>query len=353
MTTSGSTGPRPAALPVPQIADPREAPPIRWGILGPGGIARSFATAVREGTASTVAAVGSRDTARAAVFAHEFDIERAYGSYAELVADERVDAVYVSSPHSEHHAHALLALRAGKPVLVEKAFTRNAAEAGEVLETARRAGLLAAEAMWSRYLPHYDVLRRAVVGGLVGEVVHILADHSQRLYPGGPARLATPELAGGALLDLGVYPVSLADHLFGGPTEVTARARLTDRGVDASTAVVLGQPGGALALLSASMLAAGPCTATVTGTLGRLELASRFYAPTTIRWRAPDGTVLAERDGGPASHAHGFAYEAAEFARCLVSGRLETASMPHAATLRVMATMDEVRRQVGVTFPGE
>ncbi|MDN5796888.1 MAG: Gfo/Idh/MocA family oxidoreductase [Intrasporangium sp.] len=351
--TADSTGPRPAALPAPRVADPRDAPAIRWGILGPGGIARAFAAAVRQGTTSVVVAVGSRDAQRARAFAQDFGIERAHGSYADLVRDDRVDAVHVSSPHSEHHAHAILALQAGKPVLVEKAFTRNAPEAREVIETARRAGLLVAEAMWSRYLPHYDVVRRAVTDGLVGEVVHIVADHSQRLHPGGPPRLAAPELAGGALLDLGVYPVSFADHLLGRPSGVTARATLTERGVDATTAIVLSHAGGAQAVLSASMLAAGPCTATVTGTLGRLELEGRFYAPTTIRWRAPDGTVLDERDGGPASHAHGFAYEAAEFARGLVSGRLATESMPHAATLRVMQTMDEVRRQVGVTYPGE
>lgn len=340
-------------LPEPRVAEPRSAPAIRWGILGPGGIARAFAGAVRDGTASSVVAVGSRDAARAAVFGREFGIDRAYGSYADLVQDEEIDAVYVSSPHSEHYAHALMAIGAGKPVLVEKAFTRNAAEAREVIETARQAGLLVAEAMWSRYLPHYDIVRQATASGVIGDVVHVLADHSQRLYPAGPERLAAPELAGGALLDLGVYPVSFADLVLGGPSRISAAATLTDRGVDATTGIVLTHASGAQALVSASMLGAGPCTATVTGTLGRLELESRFYAPTTVRLRALDGTVLDEWDGAFGPEVHGFAYEAAEFARCLVSAEMETPSMPHAATLRVMETMDEVRRQIGVTYPGE
>jgi predicted dehydrogenase len=296
--------------------------------------------------------VGSRNAGRAQAFSDEFGVERAYGSYVDLVQDDAVDAVYVSSPHSEHYAHALMAIEAGKPVLVEKAFTRNAAEAREVVETGRAAGLLVAEAMWSRYLPHYDIVRQAVADGAIGDVVHLVADHSQRLYPAGPERLAAPELAGGALLDLGVYPVSFADLVLGAPNTVTAGGTLTDRGVDATTAVVLTYSSGSQALISTSMLGTGSCTATVTGTLGRLELASRFYAPTTVRLVGADGTVLDEWDGS-ISQVHGFAYEAAEFARSLAAGELETPSMPHVATLRVMEAMDEVRAQIGVTYPGE
>ena len=193
-------------LPEPRTPDPHEAPGIRWGVLGPGGIARTFADAVAVGTAGVVAAVGSRSLERAQAFAAEFGIDRAHGSYDDLVADDGVDAIYVASPHSEHHAHALLAVGAGKPVLVEKAFTRSAAEAREVFAAAQERGLLVAEAMWSRYLPHYDVVRQAVESGLIGEVTTVFADHGQYLYPNGPARLSQPELAGGALLDLGVYP---------------------------------------------------------------------------------------------------------------------------------------------------
>ncbi len=198
--------PRLAATAVP---DPMDAPPVRWGVLGPGGIANTFASALRAGTRSEVVAVGSRSADRASGFARRHGVARSYGSYEALVADPDVEAVYVASPHSEHHAHALLALGAGKPVLVEKAFTRSLAEADEVLGAARAGGLFAGEAMWSRYLPQYDVVRRTVEAGTVGDLVLLQADHGQRLWPGGPQRLSDPALAGGSLLDLGVYPISL------------------------------------------------------------------------------------------------------------------------------------------------
>jgi predicted dehydrogenase len=342
----------PLTLAAPTVPDPMEAPAIRWGIIGPGGIANVFADAVHEGTRSRVVAVGSRSAQRAQDFATRHGVERAHGSYDDLVADPDVDAVYVASPHSEHHEHALLALRAGKPVLVEKAFTRSLREADEVLAAAEGAGLLAAEAMWSRYLPHYDVIRRTVEAGTLGEVVIVDADHGQLLWPDGPARLSQPELAGGALLDLGVYPVSFADHVLGGLDAVTARGTLTDLGVDATTTIEARGPGGGIAHLWCSMAGATSCPARVVGTRARLEVEGRFYnVKSAVRLIGPDETVLDEFV--PSVTTHGFRFEAAEVARALDAGRLETWSMPWAATRRVMAAMDEVRRQVGVVYPGE
>ncbi len=344
----------PLELPEPRTPDPHDAPPIRWGVLAPGGIARTFAEAVAVGTASSVVAVGSRSRERAQDFADEFAIPRAYGSYEELVADAEVDAVYVASPHSEHRDHALLALGAGKPVLVEKAFTRSAAETREVLAAADGRGLLVVEAMWSRFLPHYDVVRHVVETDLIGELVTVFADHGQHLYPGGPARLSQPELAGGALLDLGVYPVSFADLVLGAPATVSATGTLTDLGVDATTTITVTAAGGAHAVLSCTMAAATPCTAVVAGTEGRLELSGAFYgAGSTIRLVNRNNEVIDERPGGLTDDVRGFSYEAAEFARCLVAGETESPLMPHATTLRVLDTMDDVRRQVGVVYPGE
>jgi len=342
----------PLTLAAPTVPDPMQAPAIRWGVIGPGGIANVFADAVHEGTRSRVVAVGSRSAQRAQEFATRHGVERAHGSYDDLVTDPDVDAVYVASPHSEHHDHALLALRAGKPVLVEKAFTRSLREADEVLSTAEDAGLLAAEAMWSRYLPHYDVIRRTVQAGTLGEVVIVDADHGQLLWPDGPARLSQPELAGGALLDLGVYPVSFADHVLGGLDSVTARSTLTDLGVDATTTIEASGPAGGIAHLWCSMAAATSCPARVVGTRARLEVQGRFYnVKSTVRLIGPDDSVLDEFV--PSVTTHGFRFEAAEVARALAAGRLETWSMPWAATRRVMAAMDEVRRQVGVVYPGE
>ena len=340
-------------LPEPRTPDPREAPGIRWGVLGPGGIAHTFADAVSVGTASTVVAVGSRSIDRAQAFAAEFGIERAHGSYEELVADDGVDAIYVASPHSEHRDHALLAIAAGKPVLAEKAFMRSAAQAREVFAAADEQGLLVAEAMWSRHLPHYDVVKQVAESGLIGEVVTVFADHGQYLYPNGPVRLSQPELAGGALLDLGVYPVSFADHVLGSTTSVQAAGTLTDLGVDATTNIIVTNAAGAHGVLSCTMAAATPCTAVVSGTAGRVELSSTFYGPASVRLFDRGHRLVDERAAGLAADVRGFSYEAAEFARCLVTGRHESTTMPWAATLRVMETMDEARRQVGVSYPGE
>jgi predicted dehydrogenase len=331
-----------------------DAPPVRWGVLGPGGIATTFAQAVHHGTRSSVVAVGSRSAERAAAFAERHGVPRSHGSYEDLVADRDVEAVYVASPHSEHRDHALLALRAGKPVLVEKAFTRSLAETEEVLGEAQARGLFAAEAMWSRYLPSYDVVRRTIDAGSLGDVLVVDADHAQLLWPDGPARLSQPELAGGALLDLGVYPVAFADHVLGGLDAVRATGTLSDLGVDVTTTISARGPRGGIAQLWCSMGAATSCPARVVGTRARLELdaGDSFYGSACrVRLVGPDGSVLDE--WVPEVTDHGFRYQVAEVARALAQDRTETWSVPWAATRRVMAVMDEVRRQVGVVYPGE
>lgn len=333
------------------VPDPMTAPPLRWGILGAGGIARHFAAAVREATAGEVVAVGSRDQERADAFAQANGIGTAHGSYAALVADPRVEAVYVASPHSEHREHALLAIEAGRHVLVEKAFTRSLAEADEVISAAQAADVLVAEAMWSRYLPHYDILRRTVDAGALGEVVLVTAEHCQRLWPDGPQRLADPALAGGSLLDLGVYPVAFADLVLGGLTEVRTSGTLTPAGVDATAVVTAHGVDGGQAVLTSSMAGASACPATVVGTRARIELDGRFYQPTNMRLIAADGTVLDTYS--PEHQRHGFRYEIAEIARCVAAGERETSRMPHAATGRVMGVLDECRAQLGVRYPGE
>ena len=340
-------------LPAPRTPDPMAAPPLRWGILAPGWIAGQFAAALRRGTRQRIAAVGSRNLDRARAFADEHGAPTAYGSYDALVHDPRVDIVYVASPHSEHHRQARLALEAGKPVLVEKAFTRNAAEARDLIDLARANGLFVLEGMWSRFLPHYDVIHQAVHDGLIGEVTTVFADHGQHLYPDGPDRLASPDLAGGALLDLAVYPISFADFVLGAFTTVTATGSLTDRGVDRQESVTVANAAGALGVLHASMLAASPCSATICGTDGRLEIAGTFYLPSSVTLRDRDGQLVDRYDPTGDTAHQGLRYEAAEAARCLTAGAAESPLHPPATTLRIMHAMDEVRRQLGVHFPGE
>jgi predicted dehydrogenase len=296
-------------------------------------------------------AVGSRSLERAQAFAAEFGVARAYGDYDSLVEASEVDAVYVASPHSQHHEHALLALRAGKPVLVEKAFSRNAAEAADVVEAARASGLLAVEAMWTRFLPHLDVVRRSLEDGLLGEVRAVGADHGQLLYPDGPQRLADPALAGGALLDLGIYPVSFAHFALGAFSDVHATGTLAKTGVDAGETIAVTGPNGAVGALSSTMLAKTPCGASISGTAARIEIDGRFYQPNVVR-------LLDHRDREvdryePPSREHGLAYEAAEFARLLTAGKTESHLLPLDETLRIMQALDKVRSQLGVRFPGE
>jgi predicted dehydrogenase len=331
------------------IDDPRSAPPLRWGILGAGGIAHHFARTALAHSTQLVTAVGSRNPARAAAFAHEFHIDAAHSDYRALVEDPDVDVVYVATPHSEHRANALLALAAGKHVLVEKSFTRNEAEAREVFDAAGAAGLFVMEAMWMRFLPHIIELKEALDRGEIGDVVALGADHGQMLNFGPHHRLLDPALAGGALLDLGVYPISFAHHLLGVPEAVHAVGQLTETGVDGRESIILTYGPRTQAVLDSTLWATTPCTAWVAGVDGRIEVDGRFYAPSTFRVVRRDGTSWTYDGKVPG----GFQYQVAEVARRVAVGELESPVMPWQDTLEVMRMMDEVRAQLGVIYPGE
>ena len=334
------------------VPDPQDAPPLKWGILAPGGIANKFADAVRDFTAGTVVAVGSRDAGRAADFAEGHGIPRSYGSYADLVADDDVEAVYVASPHSGHREHALLAINAGKHVLIEKALARNSSEVEDIFAAAQQKRVFAMEAMWSRHLPHMAEVRRRVADGAIGEIVTLAADHGQALDLPNDHRLKSPELAGGALLDLGVYPIAFAVDLLGPPVEVTALGRLTDTGVDGHVSLVLDYGGKALAVLDTTLWTKTPTTAVVSGTEGSIEIDGDFYAPNVVRLRKADrGRTVVEEWGGPIDN--GFQFEAAELARCVADGKQESERMTWASSRAVIGVLDEARRQVGVRYPGE
>jgi predicted dehydrogenase len=334
------------------VPDPQDAPPLKWGILAPGGIANKFADAVRDFTAGTVVAVGSRDAGRAADFAEGHGIPRSYGSYADLVADDDVEAVYVASPHSGHREHALLAINAGKHVLIEKALARNSSEVEDIFAAAQQKRVFAMEAMWSRHLPHMAEVRRRVADGAIGEIVTLAADHGQALDLPNDHRLKSPELAGGALLDLGVYPIAFAVDLLGPPVEVKALGRLTDTGVDGHVSLILDYGGKALAVLDTTLWTKTPTTAVVSGTEGSIEIDGDFYAPNVVRLRKADrGRTVVEEWGGPIDN--GFQFEAAEVARCVADGKQESERMTWASSRAVIGVLDEARRQVGVRYPGE
>ncbi len=337
-----------AHLPLDPIGpSPAAAPQIRWGILAPGGIAALFARDVLAHTNSPIVAVGSRSSSRAEEFADAFGIPRAYGSYQELLADDEVDAVYIASPHSHHYAHARAAIDAGKHLLVEKSFAHNAREAESVFHAARDAGVHVMEAMWTRFLPQFYTLRALLARGVIGDIVHIYAAHGQAISH--VPRLAQPELAGGALLDLGVYPVSLVHHILGPPEAVHASGRLTPAGVDETLGITMTYPG-AVATLASTMRARTHNIAEIAGTRGMISLSDTFYHPSadiTVRMDGEEPRTFASEVRG------GYQFEAAEMARNIHAGALESPLMTWQDTIDIMRTMDEVRRQLGVEFPGE
>lgn len=341
----------PAVLPPARTPDPRQSPPVRWGVLAPGRIAGSFFDAVSRYTPGRLVAVGSRSAERAGAFADRFGAQRSYSSYEQLVSDPEVDAVYIASPHSEHAKQALLAIAAGKPVLVEKPFARNAAEAAAVADAARAAGVLAMEAMWTRFLPQTDVIGRLLADGALGEVGTVLADHGQYFEPDPTGRLFNPELAGGALLDLGVYPISFASFVLGQPDSIVASGTVTTTGVDAQAGMVL-TTGSAQACLNTTLAAKTPTTASICGTAARLEISGPFYAPGTLTLRANDGRELV-RELDEINGHYGMSHEAAHLATLIREGATDSPLLPLAETVAVLSTIDEVRRQLGVSYPGE
>jgi predicted dehydrogenase len=323
---------------------------LRWGILATGGIAHAFASDLRTAGLDLVA-VGSRSQESADAFAAEFGIPRAHGSYAALAADPEVDIIYVSTPHPMHHDDARLALEHGKHVLVEKAFTVNRREAEDLQRLAAERGLLAMEAMWTRYLPHMVRVREIIDSGALGEIRAVSADHTQLISSDPTHRLNALELGGGALLDLGIYPISFIWDILGEPTSIQATARLGETGADTEVATIMTHASGAVSTSLSSSRAAGPNAASIIGTEARIDLDRVWYTPTTFRVVTPDGTVResysSEVDG------RGMQYQALAAERLVRDGILEGDILPIAESVAIMGTLDEIRAQIGVRYPSE
>lgn len=346
--------PLPSTLPVPRTPPPREAPSLRWGIMAPGGIANDFVAALQHQTGQRVVAAGSRSLERAEAFCDKHHLDRAYGSYEELASDPEVDVVYVATVNSGHRDGALLAINAGKAVLVEKPFTSTAAEAREVAAAARSRGVLCMHAMWTRYLPQTDVLRQILDAGLLGDVQFLAADHSQWLPRDG--RLFKPELGGGALLDLGVYPVAFASSVLGRPARLFAHGMLTDDGLDSQAVLTLQYASGAVAAITTSMLAPMPTGAAIGGTEAMLRFDEPFYQPfgfTVARSGMQGGGSVRWEDQSGIGVPDGLCYQAAALARYAVEGRTDSPLLGLDESIAIMETLDEARHQLGAYLPGE
>ena len=323
---------------------------IRWGVLGPGGIARRFATGLQAVEDADLVAVGSRTAATAAAFADEFDVPRRHVGYEELAKDEEVDVIYVSTPHVFHLENTLLCLESGKPVLCEKPFAMNAAQSQIMIDKARETDLFLMEAMWTHFFPAIARLRELVAAGTIGEVRQVKADFCFRGGWNPEARHLNLALGGGALLDVGVYCVAFAQMIFGEePQDVTGFADLVETGADGQAAMILSYDSGAFASLTCAVRTSSPHEAYVLGTDGYIKIPHSFWkSDRLILFRGDKEEELVFDLLG-----NGFGYEAAEVGRCLREELRESAIMPLEKTIAIQRTMDRLRSQWGLRYPME
>ncbi|MGO1257192.1 Gfo/Idh/MocA family protein [Microbacterium gubbeenense] len=321
---------------------------LRWGILATGGIARKFTSDLIT-AGLTVAAAGSRTQESADRFAGEFGIPAAQGSYAALAEDPGVDAIYIATPHPQHVEAARLALAGGKHVLIEKPITLTGFEAAEIRDLAEARGLVAMEAMWTRYVPMMARIREILAAGTIGEVRAVSADHTQSISTDPAHRLNALELGGGALLDLGVYPISFVWDVLGAPTTIQASGRIGETGADTEVATVMTHASGAVSTTMSSSRGAGPNTAHIVGSRARIDIDRTWYNQTTFTVTSSDGSVIERYE--EAIDGRGMQFQALALENAVATGVAPLLSIDEST--EIMRTLDEIRRQIGVRYPGE
>ena len=323
---------------------------LRWGIMSTGTIARAFAEGIASLDNAQVVAVGSRKQATADAFADDFDIPHRHDSYEALVNDDEVDVIYIGTPHVFHKENMLLALNAGKHVLCEKPFPINQAEAQTCIDLAREKDLFLMEALWTRYLPAVVQLRRWLADGLIGEVLLTTAHLNVELDPDPQGRIYNPDLGGGALLDVGIYPITFATMVMGYPDTVTSHARFASTGVDEQNSLLFAYENGRSALLSSGVGANHPVEATIKGSKGYIRIHENFHHPTQI-------TIALDGKDSITHHipyqSSGLNYEADEVHQCLQAGKRESEHRTLDDTLQTMALMDDIRETWGLVYPTE
>ncbi|WP_374582268.1 Gfo/Idh/MocA family protein [Pseudoduganella sp.] len=320
---------------------------IRWGILGTGKIAKAFATALREVPDVELAAVASRSLDSATKFAAEYGAQRAHGSYQALADDPGVDVIYIATPHAMHHENAIMCLQAGKALLIEKAFTLNRRQAQEIADLARARKLFVMEAMWTRFQPAMLEAKRLIDMGEIGQVRNLQADFGFPADAGPEHRLFNPALGGGALLDLGIYPLSMAAFFLGPVAGVKGYGELASTGVDMQASFALQHEGGALSVCTCSLNTRTPTTLTICGDKGFLRLHGRFHHTERFTIGLNDGS---EREFHFPRIGNGYAHEAMEVGRCLREGLLESPEMPLGESVALMGVLDQLRAQIGVRY---
>lgn len=324
--------------------------PVRWGIMGTGAIAKAFAKSMQHVANATLAGVGSRHRKSANDFATAHGIGRAHGSYDGLVKDPNIDVIYVATPHTAHLSNTLLCLSSGKHVLCEKPFALNEHEVTQMVQAAKDSGLFLMEAMWMRFIPLIVDLQRRITDGEIGEVRMIQADFGFRAPFDPQSRLFNPHLAGGALLDIGIYPLAFASLLLGEPEEIASVGHIGSTGVDEQSAYALKHKNGAISMLSSALRTRTSMSAKVFGTHGQIHLPSQFWRGQEMtiyrRNHEPEKVLLPYEDNG-------YQFEAQEVVDCLLAGRLQSEMMPLDDSISLMRTMDRIRSQLNLTYPAE
>jgi predicted dehydrogenase len=324
--------------------------PFRWGIIGPGKIAHKFAEALAVVSEGVLYAVASRDIERGKAFAKKFNVLKTYGSYSELAEDPEIDAVYIATPHPFHLENSKLCLTAGKPVLCEKPLTVNAAEAEQLITAARQTEVFLMEALWSRFLPVQLQVRSWLDEERIGEVKLITSTFGIRVFPDPPDRMVKPDLAGGALLDLGVYNIAISQWVMGkDPVSFLAQAIIGETKVDELTSVSLLYEGGAISQFTCNMISENRNDMFIYGTRGHIHIHPSF-------WNTTQATLITEDDDQTVRLPflkNGFEYQIEEAMSCISKGLLESPGMPHAQTLANMQLMDNIRAEIGLRYPFE
>jgi predicted dehydrogenase len=336
-------------LPKPNLASPFSVPSLRWGAVGAGSIVSRFVNALHTNTGQRMHAIAARNAHRTAALASELGVAKVHDSVEALVEDPGIEVVYIATPASLHREHAQLAIAAGKHVLVEKPFAMNAVDGQAIADAARAAGVLVMEAMWTRYLPQSDVVRQSLRDGVIGDVHLVCADFGFVAPTDPHHRLWDVARGGGALLDVGIYPISFASSILGPPATVSSVGSLAETGVDTRAAVQLTHASGALAQLAASIVSATPTRALIVGSTGRLEVVSQFIGPSGVT--LSHGPIASEEvlewsDDSLTRMYDGLSYQATALASYVGEGRTESPLHTLNETVSILATIDEARRQV-------
>jgi predicted dehydrogenase len=320
-----------------------------WGILGCGKIARKFSNDLKLLPNARLYAAASRYYQKASDFATDLGYEKAYGSYEEMVADSRVDVVYVATPHSHHHEHVLLCLHHGKAVLNEKAFAITLKEAKEMVETARKKGVFLMEAFWTRFQPGFIKTMEIIKSGELGALKLVRSDFAFNAPKDPENRLYNLELGGGSLLDIGIYPVFAALSVLGKPEKIKALATFASTGAEESIAMAFQYKGGELASLFSSFATNSFITTEYNCEHGSVRMARRWMAPTCITiWHDDNREEIFSFE----QQGNGYQHEAAHVMECLDAGMTESNLLPLDFSLNLMETLDRIREEAGITFPG-